>query len=134
MPTKSLKRLFEAFDQLGHKINNYHLILLDNFGYSNLDQWRHRLLGSMQFEYKESFNQDLWYGLSLHGGANFVLSCVPHICPTAQTLCVAMMTSLNGKIFRVTGPLCGEIPSKRPATRSFDVFFDLHLNKRFSKQ
>ena len=28
----------------------------------------------------------------------------------------------------------GEFPSQRPVTRSFDVFFDLHLNKRLSKQ
>ena len=40
-----------------------------------------------------------------------------------------MMTSSNGDIFRVTGPLCGEftghqsIPSQRPVTRNCDVFF-----------
>ena len=51
-----------------------------------------------------------------------------------------MMTSSNGNIFRVTGPLCGEFtgpgefPTQRPVTRSFDVFFDLRLNKRLSKQ
>ena len=51
-----------------------------------------------------------------------------------------MMTSSNGNIFRVTGPLCGEFtgpgefPEQRPVTRSFDVFFDLCLNKRLSKQ
>ena len=51
-----------------------------------------------------------------------------------------MMTSSNGDIFRVTGPLCGEFtgpgefPTQRPVTRSFDVFFDLRLNKRLSKQ
>ena len=28
----------------------------------------------------------------------------------------------------------GEFPSQRPVTRSFDVFFDLHSNKRLSKQ
>ena len=27
----------------------------------------------------------------------------------------------------------GELPSQRPVTRSFDVFFDLRLNKRLSK-
>ena len=49
------------------------------------------------------------------------------------------MTSSNGNIFRVTGPLCGEFtgpgefPAQRPVTRSFDVFFDLRLNKRLSK-
>ena len=52
----------------------------------------------------------------------------------------AMMTSSNGNLFRVTGPLCGEftgpgeLPTQRPVTRSFDVFFDLRLNKRLSKQ
>ena len=53
---------------------------------------------------------------------------------------VIMMKSSNGNIFRITGPLCGnspvtgEFPAQRPATRSFDVFFDLRLNKRSSKQ
>ena len=28
----------------------------------------------------------------------------------------------------------GEFPAQRPVTQSFDVFFDLHLNKRLSKQ
>ena len=51
-----------------------------------------------------------------------------------------MMTSSNGNIFRVTGPLCGEVPvtgefpSQRPVTQRFDVFFDLRLNKRLGKQ
>ena len=31
-------------------------------------------------------------------------------------------------------PATGELPSQRPVTRSFDVFFDLRLNKRLSKQ
>ena len=51
-----------------------------------------------------------------------------------------MMTSSNGNIFRVTGHLReeftspGEFPAQRPVKRSFDVFFDLRLNKRLSKQ
>ena len=63
-----------------------------------------------------------------------------------------MMTSSNGNIFRVTGPLCGEftchqwIPntkasdtelwcfSQRPVTQSFHFFFDLCLNQRLSKE
>ena len=46
-----------------------------------------------------------------------------------------MMTSPNGNIFRVTGPCAGnspatgEFPTQRPMARSFDVFFDLHLNQ-----
>ena len=31
-------------------------------------------------------------------------------------------------------PVYGEFPAQRPVTRSFDVFFDLRLNKRLSKQ
>ena len=50
------------------------------------------------------------------------------------------MTSSNGNIFRVTGPLCGEFtgpgefPTQRSVTRSFDVYVDLRLNIRLSKQ
>ena len=58
-----------------------------------------------------------------------------------------MITSSNGNMFRVTGfcagnspmtsgnsVVTGEFPSHRPMTRSFDVFVDLRLNKRLSKQ
>ena len=51
-----------------------------------------------------------------------------------------MLTSLNGNIFRVTCPLCGEftahrwIPLTKPVTRSFDVVFYLSLNKQLSQQ
>ena len=41
------------------------------------------------------------------------------------------------KYIRVTGPFCGvsgEFPSERPVARSFDIFFDLCMNKRLSKQ
>ena len=31
-------------------------------------------------------------------------------------------------------PVSSEFPAQRPVTRSFDVFFDLRLNKRLSKQ
>ena len=31
-------------------------------------------------------------------------------------------------------PVPGEFPAQRPVTRRFDVFFDLRLNKRLSKQ
>ena len=52
----------------------------------------------------------------------------------------SMMTSSNGNIFRVTGHLSEEftgprwIPAQRPVTQSFDVFFDLCLKNRLSKQ
>ena len=47
---------------------------------------------------------------------------------------------IKWKHFPRNWPLCGEItgpgefPTQRPVTRSFDVFFDLRLNKRLSKQ
>ena len=59
---------------------------------------------------------------------------------TLQSSSYDMMTSSNGNIFRVTGPLWGEFtgpgefPTQRPVTRSFGVFFDLRLNKRLSKK
>ena len=49
-----------------------------------------------------------------------------------------MMTSSNGNIFRVTGPLCGVFTGHRwiPRTKASDAelwcFFDLRLNKRLS--
>ena len=50
-----------------------------------------------------------------------------------------IMTSSNGNIFRVAGPLWGNPPvsdglSQRPVMRSYDVFFDLRLNKRLNEQ
>ena len=73
----------------------------------------------------------------LHEDRTLVNDYADHVCVYSH-LC--MMTSSNGNIFRVTGPLCGEFtgpgefPTQRPVTRSFDVFFDLRLNKRLNKQ
>ena len=60
--------------------------------------------------------------------------CKLTILPHLKCFAFLMMTSSNGNIFRVTGPLCGEFTAQRPVMRSFDVFFDLRLNKRLSKQ
>ena len=62
--------------------------------------------------------------------------CCGSLCPDF----IFMMTSSNGNIFCITGPLWGEppvtggFPSQMPVTLSFDVFFDLCLNKRLNKQ
>ena len=37
-------------------------------------------------------------------------------------------------IYAGNSPATGELPAQRPVKRTFDVFFDLHLNKRLSKQ
>ena len=46
-----------------------------------------------------------------------------------------VVMSSNENVFRVTGLLCGEFTGHRwrPVTRSFDIFFDLRLNRRLSK-
>ena len=36
-------------------------------------------------------------------------------------------------LFAGNSPVTGEFPSQRAVTRSFDVFFDLRLNKRLRK-
>ena len=59
--------------------------------------------------------------------------------PVWYVLMHTVMTSSNGNVIHVTDPLCGEFtgpgefPTQKPVTRSFDVFFDLRLNKRLSK-
>ena len=51
-----------------------------------------------------------------------------------------MLTSSNGNIFALlalcagNSPITAEFPTKRPMTRSFDIFFDLRVNKQLSKQ
>ena len=43
--------------------------------------------------------------------------------------CSALLALCEGN-----SPITGECPSQKPATRSFDVFVDLRLNKRLSKK
>ena len=63
--------------------------------------------------------------------------------PYLTRYCLRHLTWIlhDGDISRVAGHLCGEFPgprwiprTQRPVTRSFDVFFDLRLNKQLSKQ
>ena len=69
---------------------------------------------------------------------NFCISI--QITKKIDSMDIITMMSSNGNIFRFTGPLCGEftghrwISVTRPMTRSFDVFFDLRLNKSLSNQ
>ena len=85
----------------------------------------------------------IWKSLMHHCHMKHVTVCDSYLWPRNIDR-THIMTSSNGNIFRVTGPLCWEFtghwwiplesPSQRPVTRSFDVFFDLRLNKRLSKQ
>ena len=86
----------------------------------------------------------LWY-IMTRSYVVYTFYCIPHVfyrilLSERSEMTEVMMTSSNGNIFRVTGPLWGnppvteEFPSQRPETRSFDVSFDQRLNKRLSKQ
>ena len=54
-------------------------------------------------------------------------------------ICLRLMTSSNDNISALLAPSAGNSPvtcefsSQKPMTRSFDVFFDLGLNKRLNK-
>ena len=61
--------------------------------------------------------------------------------PNAASSCVSNLRRHQMETFSALLALCagnspvtGEFPSQRQVTRSFDVFFDLHLNKLLSKQ
>ena len=65
---------------------------------------------------------------------------VPDSSTVVTKVIIVMMTSSNGNIFRVTGPLCGEFPGHRwiPRTKASDTEFWFFLwsapEKRLSKQ
>ena len=65
---------------------------------------------------------------------------VGHSKASTVKLFIYIMTSLIGNIFALLSlcegnpPATGGFPSQRSVTRSFGVFFDLHLNKWLSKQ
>ena len=59
---------------------------------------------------------------------------------TASTIAGWRLSVIKWKTFSVllaiyagNSPVPGEFPTQKPVTRSFDVFFDLRLNKRLSK-
>ena len=89
--------------------------------------------------YKKHWNFGIWCDLykRFYGICNTRSTLICNDCD--RECYFRMMTSSNGTIFRVTCHLCGnspvpgEVPAQRPVTRSFDVFFDLLLNKRLSK-
>ena len=58
------------------------------------------------------------------------LACIPLIWWRHQMETVSALLAICAG----NSPVTGEFTSQRPVTRSFDVFFDLCLNKRLSKQ
>ena len=97
--------------------------------------WLHWGLDKMTISDTESVSM-LWHHqaiVTLDGDTIEHNTCVLPAVEVAEF----MMTSSNGNIFVRYWPFVRGIhrsPAQRPVTRSFDVFFDLRLNKRLSKQ
>ena len=73
----------------------------------------------------------------------YLMSVKPHSQTMARKNLLSlryMMTSSNGNISALlsicagNSPVTDLFPAQRPVTRSFDVFFDLRLNKQLNKQ
>ena len=60
----------------------------------------------------------------------------PHSCDAIRIMMTSSKEKKSALLALCAGksPVTGEFPSQRPVTRSFDVSFDLRLNKRLSKQ
>ena len=69
-----------------------------------------------------------------------VIPTIVHFCPSYTMYKSDHDDVIKWKHFPHHWPLCGEFtgpgefPAQRPVMRNFDVFFDLRLNKRLSKQ
>ena len=113
--------------------------LVFSFIYTRINGWENnRKAGDLRR------HRDHYDVIVMQYGIRYILGIMhmvhPLMCFVVVWTETIIMTSSNGNIFRVTGPLCGEFtgpgdfPAQWPVTRSFDVFFDLGLNKRLSKQ
>ena len=117
-----------------------------NVSLTKFYHWLHRKLQknlrcSLWWKYSQNDNIPVW-SVIVYINVEIQRECALFSvsCSMLHLMKKLMMTSSNGNIFRVTGPLCGEFtgpgefPTQRPVTRNFDIFFDLRLNKRLSKQ
>ena len=111
-----------------------------NSPHENINALNHGIRITKSHSFGFLFNQNLALeSFALVISSGFCLNRI-HRVVCFTIVCGSMMTSSNGNIFRVTGPLCGEFtgpgefPTQRPVTRGFDVFVDLRLYKRLSKQ
>ena len=71
----------------------------------------------------------MWYWRSFKLYANI------NLMQTSQNSRLSVYMKISALLALCAGnsPVTGEIPSLRPVSRSFDVFFDLRLNKSLSK-
>ena len=87
----------------------------------------------------------LWFKLIMHVSFNYACGCgvveVFYICVGVVQCHIKSWWRHQLETFSALLAICaensavtGEFPTHRPVTRSFDVFFDLRLNKRLGKQ
>ena len=126
-----------------HQVDIKLKLLLNSLRFSDII-WRHRNWSRLDPTMIAIINIDSWLirFCGIYMGA--ISQQVPQLllCRMSLKITLFMMTPSNGNIFcaTVTGLLCGEFtgpgefPTQRPVTRSFDVYLDLRLNKRLSKQ
>ena len=75
------------------------------------------------------YKHDLW-----SVGSNTILLQNTSTGLTESVRCHITFVKTPSNFFVGKSPVSGEFPAQRPVTRSFDVFFDLRLNKRLNKQ
>ena len=76
---------------------------------------------------------DWTHFLTLHNGNNGINTMCQKLCKSwwrheMETFSASLVICAGNS------PVTGEFPAQKPVTRSFDVFFDLHLNKQLSKK
>ena len=105
--------------------------------------YKQPLLNTMRIPMASSQLVDTYNLITKYETSKYLIYSTTMVAEGLVECCISfhiMMTPWNGNIFCVTGlyagnlPVTGEFPSLKPLMRSFDVFFDLHLNKRLSKQ
>ena len=121
--------------------------------------WNYLCILKVQWCTRWSLETDKWFNLTLYQACGYLSMLwlkLNHVsrrdtCRSNHTLCafrhsvcvdrVGTWWRHQMEIFSAllaicaeNSPIPGEFPAQRPVTRSFDVFFDLRLNKRLSKQ
>ena len=82
------------------------------------------------------FNKRSLDFLMRHPDTNFLIKCASYVVDSSLAWWRHQMETFSASLALCAGnsPVPGEFPAQRPVTRSFDIFFDLHLYKRLSKQ
>ena len=116
----------------GHFVRGSHHSAVDS---PHNGQWWGALMFSTMYAWTNSWASDQDVCDLRNHGTHFDISVMTWCHKNYSHLVFFIMTSSNGNIFHVTGPLCGEFTGDQwiPCMRSSDVSFDLRLKKHVSK-